>query len=128
MTQLVGLSPIPGMTLQAKAIRILAAVVILGLLLALAYCQGRSDGKAKVELADQKAVTAAVTKQKQIDDNLSQQRVSDAVAQAKVDQSYADAIAKAPGGANSPAAVAYACQQLRRAGYSGAKLPPECGR
>jgi hypothetical protein len=116
----------PGMTFAAKAARIAIMLGIIAALLLLSYCQGRADGKNKVLLADEKAKSALYQKAFKAGEKASEQRLADERKQLEVEKKYEDAIAAAPGGRNSPAASALACQRLQRAGYSGADLPAEC--
>lgn len=122
-----GVAFAPGLSFAAKAARIAIMLGIVAILLLLSYCQGRTDGKNKVLLADEKAKTALYQKAFKAGEKASEQRLADERRKLEVEKKYEDAIAAAPGGRNSPAASALACQRLRRAGYSGADLPAECG-
>lgn len=118
----------PGLSSAAKAVRLLSLALVAIGLLALAYCQGRSDGKAHVELANQKAINAEITKARKEGEKAAEQRLADERRQLEAEKQYENVIAAAPGGANSPAARALACERLRRAGYAATDLPAECGR
>jgi hypothetical protein len=127
MTQLVGLTPVPGLTLEAKLIRLVAALGILLAIIGMAYCQGRSDGKAHVELANQKAINAAITQDRASAERRQQEEITQAEAAGKEKAAYDNAIAAAPGGVNSPAAHALACQRLREAfGAGSPNVPASC--
>lgn len=128
MSGAIGLGFAPGLSAAAKALRILIAVGIVAALLALSYCQGRSDGKAHEVVAQQKAIIKVQKKAAAAGDAADLQRTADVAKQIEAEKQYADAIEAAPGGTNSPAATALACQRLRAAGYRGADLPAECGR
>jgi hypothetical protein len=56
-------------------------------------------------------------------DNAADQRSADAITNAKTEQGDHDAVAKAPESAPSPAAVALACNRLRRAHKDVSKNP-----
>lgn len=118
----------PGLSAAAKIARIAIFLAVIAGLLLLSYCQGRSDGKAHEVVAQQKAVIKAQQKAAKAGDVADAKRIADAAKAIEVEKKYEEVIAAAPGGVNSPAAVARACQQLRGAGYSGADLPAECGR
>lgn len=121
-----GLGFAAGMTGAQKALRIVSFLLIFVALLGLSYCQGRTDGKNVVKLADEKARNAQLRKAFVAGERAAETRLADQIRQSKVEKEYESAIASAPGGANSPASVALACQRLRRAGYSGADLPAKC--
>jgi hypothetical protein len=116
----------PGLSFAAKAARIAIMLGIIAALLLLSYCQGRTDGKTSVKLADEKAKTALYQRAYKAGEAASETRLADERRQLEAEKKYEDVIAAAPGGHNSPAAGALACQRLRRAGYSGADLPAEC--
>ena len=117
----------PGLSIEAKLVRIFGSILILLALLALAYCQGRSDGKAKVELANQKAINAAVVQDRQSAERRQQEEIKAAEARGKEKAAYETAIASAPGGTNSPAAHALACERLRQAyGAGSSNIPASC--
>lgn len=128
MLPALGLAFAPGLSGAAKAVRILSFVLVIAGLLLLSYCQGRSDGKAHVKLQDQIAVNKEIEKARKEGEKAAEARLADERRQLEVERKYEEVIAAAPGGRNSPASVALACQRLRRAGYSGADLPAECGR
>jgi hypothetical protein len=110
----------------AKLLKIAAAILLLVVVLALSYCQGRKDGAASVKLADTEARNDQLQTEAAAAEEAAEQRIEDALTQEKADEEYKDAIDAAPGGVNSPAAVARACQRLRRAGYLNTELPIEC--
>lgn len=116
----------PGLSLAAKAARVAIMLGIVALLLLLSYCQGRTDGSNKVKLADEKAKSALYQRAFKAGEAASEQRLADERRQLEAETKYEEVISAAPGGRNSPAASALACQRLRRAGYSGADLPAEC--
>lgn len=124
---MIGIGFTPGLSASAKASRLLGLLLVLVALLALSYCQGRSDGRAKQRLENQKALTEAERKARDAEALSAEQRIADERRQLEVERKYEEAIASAPGGRNSPAAVALACERLRRA-YPGADLPAECRR
>lgn len=127
MTQLVGLAPIPGLGAQGKLIRILVAALAFIAILGLAYCQGRSDGKAKVELANQKAINKAIIQDRQSAERRQQEEMAAANIRGQEKAAYETAIASAPGGKNSPASHARACERLRQAyGPGSANIPASC--
>ena len=123
---MLGLAFAPGMGKAAKLVRIMGALlIVVGLCLA-SYCQGRSDGKNKVLLADEKAKSALYKKAHAAGEKAAEQRLADERRQLEAEKKYEEVITSAPGGRNSPAATALACERLRRAGYSGSDLPAEC--
>lgn len=112
---MIGIGFAAGMTAAQKALRIMSAALIVIALLGLAYCQGRTDGGNAVKLKVKEAQIAAQEKQRKADEKAAKQREIDDQRIDDMEEAYDDAIAKAPGGANSPAARALACQRLRRA-------------
>lgn len=123
---MIGIGFAAGLTAAQKALRVAIGVLVLVGLLSLSYCQGRSDGTAAVKLADAEAVNEQLQESFEAGERAAEKRLADALAQEKVEEAYEEAIDAAPGGRNSPAAIALACQRLRRAGYIDAKLPAEC--
>ena len=123
---MLGLVFAPGMGMAAKAVRIMGALLIVIGLCAASYCQGRADGKNKVLLADEKAKVELYKKGMAAGEKAAEQRLADERRQLEAEKKYEEVIASAPGGRNSPAATALACERLRRAGYGGADLPAEC--
>lgn len=117
----------PGLSFAAKAARVAIMLGIVALLLLLSYCQGRTDGSNSVKLADEKAKSALYQRAFKAGEAASEQRLADERRQLEAEKKYEEVIAAAPGGRNSPASVAVGCERLRRAGYSGADLPAECG-
>jgi uncharacterized membrane protein YhiD involved in acid resistance len=125
---MIGIGFAAGMTPAAKALRIVSFLFVIMLMLLASYCQGRTDGKNKAELANQKAVNAQIERARKEGEKAAEARLADERRQLEAEKQYEAAIAAAPGGRNSPASVALACQRLRRAGYAGSDLPAECGR
>jgi len=123
---MIGIGFAAGMTLAQKALRIAIGAAAVVSLCGLSYCQGRTDGANGVLLADEKARNEQLQESFEAGERAAEQRIADALKQQEVDEIYEDAIDAAPGGVNSPAAIALACQRLRRAGYSGADLPAKC--
>lgn len=123
-----GLGFAPGMTAAAKAVRILGFILIIAAALAVSYCQGRSDGRAHERAKTAEATVKVLQKAEKAGNVADAERVADTARQIEVEKRYEEVIEAAPGGSNSPAAVARACEQLRQAGYAGADLPAECGR
>lgn len=101
----------------------LIAILLVGLG---AYMKGRSDGKTSIKLANERAITAALRKGHAAGERAAETRLADERRQLEVEKKYEDAIAAAPGGSNSPAAVALACGRLLRAGTRRADLPAAC--
>lgn len=127
MLSMLGFGFAPGLSGQAKLVRSLVAALVLVGLLALSYCQGRSDGKAHVELVNQKAINKAIVRDRQSAERRQREETAAAVRQAQVKAAYDTAIASAPGGRNSPAAHALACERLRQAyGAGSANIPASC--
>jgi len=116
-----------GMTQAQKLLRVAGFIIILGLLLALSYCQGRTDGKNVVKLEDEKARNEQLQRAYKSGEKAAEKRLADQRRQFEAEKKYEQVIAAAPGGRNSPASVALGCERLLRAGYSGAELPAECG-
>jgi len=103
-----------------------AALVLVGLLLALSYCQGRSDGSAAMQAKIATAQAKQAERNRIAQEKAAEQRTLDALANAKTMEERNDIIASAPGGVVSPADRALACSRLVRAGYSSAELPSVC--
>ena len=104
----------------------LIAVLLVGLG---AYLQGRSDGKTSIKLANQKAITAAQERGRIAGERAAETRLADERRQFEVEKKYEQAIEAAPGGSNSPAAVALAvrgqgCRPSRRLSISRKPLIP----
>jgi len=106
--------------------KIAAACLIVGLLLALSYCQGRSDGSAAMQAKIATAAAKQAERNRIAQEKAAEQRTLDALANAKTMEERNDIIAAAPGGVVSPADRALACSRLMRAGYSSSELPSVC--
>lgn len=124
-----GIGFAPGLSMAAKVTRIAVGLLAIVALLLASYCQGRSDGRTSEQLDVQRQINAALERDRKARDRADQQRQRDEQTRRQMEEDYEDAIEGAPGGANSPAAVALACERLRRA-YPGRSelLPAECGR
>ena len=106
--------------------KIAAACLIVGLLLALSYCQGRSDGSAAMQAKIATAQAKQAERNRIAQEKAAEQRQRDALANAKTMEERNALIAAAPGGVVSPADRALACDRLMRAGYTGPDLPVSC--
>jgi len=91
-----------------------------------AYSYGRSDGKMAIELENANARHIALKQSYDAGERAAEARLADQRRQLEAENKYEHAIADAPGGRNSPAASALACERLRRAGFGDAELPAEC--
>ena len=123
---MIGFGFAAGMTAAQKALRVAITVLVLVALLALSYCQGREDGANNVKLEDERARSAQWERAYEAGERAAETRLADQLQQLEMEKQYEDAIGAAPGGANSPAAVALACQRLRRAGHLDSELPIPC--
>lgn len=103
---------------------VLIAVLLIGIG---AYMKGRGDGKTAIKLANERSINAAQKRGHEAGEKAAIARLADERKQLEVEKKYEDAIQAAPGGRNSPASVALACQRLRRAGIGSADLPADCG-
>lgn len=122
-----GLKLFTGLTPQAKLIAGLVGLLILIGAFYGVYSRGYSNGKAHVELANQKAINAAITQDRQSAERRQQEELAAATVRGKEQAAYETAIAAAPGGTNSPAAHARACERLRQAyGAGSSNIPASC--
>lgn len=124
---MLGIGFAAGMTQAQKLLRVAGFLLIIGLLLGLSYCQGRTDGGNAVKLEDEKARNKQLERAFTAGEKAAEKRLADQRRQLEAEKKYEEVIAASPGGRNSPASVALGCERLRRAGYSGADLPGECG-
>jgi len=121
------MNPLSGLTWQIKAIIGLVGVLVFIGILYGAYSKGYSNGRAKVELANQKAINAAIVQDRQSAERRQQEELASASIRGQEKAAYETAIASAPGGKNSPAAHARACERLRQAyGPGSANIPASC--
>lgn len=123
---MLGIGFAAGLPAAQKALRIAVMVIVLGVLLLLSYCQGRSDGSNAVKLKDAEARQEQLKQEFAAGERAAETRLADERRQLEAEKTYEDVIAKAPGGRNSPASVALGCQRLRRAGYLDSELPADC--
>lgn len=123
---MIGIGFAAGMTQAQKLLRIAGFIIILGLLLGLSYCQGRTDGKNTIRLENEKARNAQLERAFKAGERAAETRLADERRQLEAEKKYEEVIASAPGGRNSPASVALGCERLRRAGFGNSDLPAEC--
>lgn len=113
----------PGLSMAAKLTRIAVALAVMIGLMVLSYCQGRTDGKNSEIAKTQAAVIKVQKKAIAAGDVADAQRAADVARQIEAERKYEEAIEAAPGGENSPAARALACQRLRRIGQTHPNCP-----
>jgi hypothetical protein len=123
---MIGIGFAAGMTQAQKLLRVAGFIIILGLLLGLSYCQGRTDGKNVVKLENEKARNEALRRAFTAGEKAAETRLADQRRQLEAEKKYEQVIAAAPGGRNSPASIALGCERLRRAGFGDSVLPVEC--
>lgn len=109
-----------GKELSYKAARI-AGFITLGMLLLAVLSLGKCAYDASVIEGheNERELEAADARE-----TASEQRVEDAIENAKNEEELKDVIQAAPGGTLSPAALALSCERLRRSG----RVPPACRR
>lgn len=117
-----------GLPLAQKLIRIGAILFVVLSIAGLSYCQGRTDGRNGERIETQKAINAALERDREAREKADRQRVQDDAATADTEEELKDAIEDAARVGADPA-IALACERLRRLpARQRVSLPAECGR
>lgn len=110
-------------TIPTKVKAGLGIALVIAIVLLLAYCSGRSDGKAGADLAREKANSKTITIDSRARENAATDRVVDAVTNLEVKKELSDAVAKLPDTMPSARRIALGCARLQRQGTDVSSIP-----
>jgi hypothetical protein len=106
---------------------VVVALIVAAITTPLAYCEGKSAGRAQMQLAIEQANTRFLTQKARADALAADQRITDTIAVNRQEEELRDAIASTPDSAPDAVRVQLGCARLRANGTSPADLPAVCG-